>query len=881
MEFSSRIERELLPFINKPGRFTGNEYNVVIKNLDDVQLRVALAFPELYELGMSYVGFEILYHVLNSRPEIWAERVYAPWFDAEEVLREKKIPLFSLESRTPLREFDWIGFTLQYELTYTNLLNMLELSGIPLYARDRNENDPFVIGGGPAASNPEPIADFMDAILIGDGEEAVLEISEVILQARKEGVNRQETLLRLSRIPGMYVPGFYRAEYNEAGEFRKIVPLRDDVPRRIVKRILPELDRKNYPMRPLVPLIEVTHDRLSVEIMRGCTEGCRFCNAGMIYRPVRERPVEDIVEQTRRAIAATGFNEVSLLSLNTSDYQQLSWLMMKEKMLLAQQNVKFSFPSLRLDGLTPEMVDFVKTFKKTGFTFAPEAGSQRLRDVINKNIREDDLLDSLRLILDNGWQMVKFYFMIGLPTETDADVEAIADLVLKCREIASGYRDVRINVSISPFSPKAHTPFQWERQDLPVEVDRKIHLIAHRLNKSNIHLTWRDGHVTSLETIFARGGRELAPALELAWRHGARFDGWNEGFNWDTWLAVFEELGIDWKSYLRPISTHVPLPWDHIDMGITRSFLLKERNRAYQGHITPDCKDKVCIGCGLQRKEFEKLVSCYRQTPHQRGAERVNAPSAPATPATHAPATISYGRGRKRRQVGVQMARKKIRVQYTKTGQMRFLSHLDIARVIERAARRANIALVYSQGFTPRPKISFGPPLVLGVASIAEYLDVEVDIGREADLTEKLNLVLPPGMQFVRQKTVFAKVPALAAVINWFEYETFLEDFNLPDEWITEWLARETIVVERETRKGVKTVDIRPFVADMKVVDDRLQIAIHSVEGRMAKINEVLESLFAEKGIDYRQFLTQRTGQFVMEDGVKKDPFQILALELS
>ncbi len=881
MELSSRIEREFLPFINKPGRFTGNEYNVVIKKPEDVKVRVALAFPELYELGMSYVGFEILYHVLNSRPEIWAERVYAPWFDAEEVLREKQIPLFSLESRTPLREFDWIGFTLQYELTYTNVLNMLDLAGIPLYSRERTGEHPFIIGGGPAASNPEPVADFFDGILIGDGEEAVLEISQVLLQGKENGWSREETLFHLAQIEGMYIPSFYQPEYNELGEFRKMVRLREDVPARIVKRILPELKQRNYPMRPLVPLIEVTHDRLSVEIMRGCTEGCRFCNAGMIYRPVRERSVEDVVEQTRRAIAASGFNEISLLSLNTSDYRDLSWLMMKEKMLLAQENVKFSFPSLRLDGLTPEMVDFVKTFKKTGFTFAPEAGSQRLRNVINKNIREEDLLDSLRLILENGWQMVKFYFMIGLPTETDADVQAIADLVLKCREIALGYKDVKINVSLSPFSPKAHTPFQWERQELPVELDRKIQLITRQLNKSNIHVTWRDGYVTSLETIFARGGRELMPVLEAAWRKGSRFDGWNEGFHWETWEEVFQELGIDWKSYLRPISTHVPLPWEHIDMGITRSFLLKERKRAYEAQVTPDCKDKVCIGCGLQRKEFEAVVSCYRQTPQKQPARRESVVSVTETAASGVPAAISYGRGKKRRQVAVPVARKKIRVQYTKTGQMRFISHLDVARVMERAARRARISLVYSQGFTPRPKISFGPPLVLGVASIAEYLDVEVNIGRETDFMEKLNLVLPPGMQIVRQKTVFAKVPALAAVINWFVYETFLEDFKLPAEWIEEWLNREEIPIERETKKGVKTVDIRPFVQEMKLEDNKLRVVIRSKEGRMAKINEVLESLFAAHQVDYRQFLTQRTGQFVLEDGTLKDPFEILTANLS
>ena len=875
MDLSNRIEKEFLPFVNKPGRYTGSEFNVVVKNPADVRLRMVLAFPELYELGMSYVGYDILYHILNAQPHIWAERVYAPWFDAEEVLRKKNIPLFSLESRTALRDFHGIGFTLQYELTYTNILNMLDLAGIPLRADERDETWPLIIGGGPLAANPEPLAPFFDLFLIGDGEEAILEICEGIIKAREDGLSREETLLALSRISGVYVPSFYQAQYDSFGEFRQTVPQRSGVPEKIRKRILPELRHTNYPLKPLVPLIEVTHDRLSVEIMRGCTEGCRFCNAGMIYRPVRERPVEDILNQTQKAIRSSGFNEVSLLSLNTSDYEDLNWLMVKEKMLLSREKVRFSFPSLRLDAITPEMVDFVQTGRKTGLTFAPEAGSQRLRNVINKNIKESDLLDTLRLVLDNGWQVVKFYFMIGLPTEKDEDILAIARLIDQCRKIASGHREVRFNISLSPFSPKPHTPFQWEKQDLPLEVERKVHLLQKHISGNNIQLTWRDGYTTSLETAFARGGRELAVVLEEAWRGGARFDGWNEFFNWENWVAAFVKYELDWKKYLRPLSVSVPLPWDHIDLGVTRTFLKREKMKAYQGEVSPDCKDFVCIGCGLQRKEFENLVSCY----HQEEKKERKTPSwkeITRNPAEDRQSGISYGRSRKRRRVEAPAAKKKIRVQYTKIGMARFLSHLDIVRIFDRAARRARISLTYSQGFHPRPKISFGPPLGLGIASIAEYLDLEAEIGRESDFQVRLNQVLPQGIRIVRQKTIYSKVPALAAVVNRSTFEILLNGFQLPQEWIEEWLSQKEIVIERMVKDQQKMLDIRPFVKEITLEDHILKIVIDGIDGRMAKVTEVLESLLGEHGVDYRRFLIQRTGQYVVEGNKILDPFEVI-----
>ncbi len=877
MDLTARVEKDFLPFINKPGRYTGNEYNAVRKNIGEVKVRVALAFPEIYELGMSYVGFDMLYHILNSQPYIWAERVYAPWFDAEDILRQKNIPLFSLESRTPLTEFDWIGFTLQYELTYSTLLNMLDLAGIPLHSADRDNRWPLVIAGGPSTYNPEPLAAFIDGFLIGDGEEAALEISQVIRDGKEAGLPREKILADLSTVKGMYIPAFYRAEYDSFGDFRQIRPLREGVPLPVVKRIVPRLEQKNYPVKPLVPLIEVTHDRLSLEIMRGCTEGCRFCNAGMIYRPVRERSVEEIILQSWQAVESTGFNEISLLSLNTSDYSDMSWLMLKEKMLSEDQRLGFSFPSLRLDGLTPDMVDFVRTFKKSGFTFAPEAGSQRLRNVINKNIREEDLLESLHLVLENGWQLVKFYFMIGLPTEKQEDLEALVELIGKCRRLAGNYKDVRFNIAISPFSPKPHTPFQWEKQEPPQELERKSRFLFNQLSSDRITVNWRDGNTSTVETIFNRGGRELCVVLESAWKSGARFDGWKEGFDWKRWEKAFEDNGLDWKVYLRPLSVSVPLPWDHIDMGISRSFLEKERLRAYEGHLSRDCRDYLCLGCGLQRQQFKHLVDCME--PVDSGRKKITGnQSDPETlnKDQDSGSSVSFGRYRKKRIATTPPVKKKIRLRFTKTGLIRFISHLDVVRLFDRAARRARIPLVYSQGFHPRPKMAFGPPLGLGIASIAEYVDLEAEMGQESDFQTKLNQVLPEGLQILAQKTLFSKVPSLSAVINRAVYETELEELELSPTWIEDFLAREIIEVERPLKESSRIINIKPFISKLENLDRKLYITLDAIEGRTAKVTEVLDELFKQHDVDPRTFFTQRSGQYIVEGDKVLDPLDMI-----
>ncbi len=879
------LENEFYPYVQKPARYLGNEYNIVLKNLEEVQLRVALCFPDVYELGMSHVGFEILYYILNKQPHVWAERVYAPWVDAETIMREKHIPLFSLESKTPLHQFHLIGFTLQYELTYTNILNMLDLGGIPLRSQDRQDSHPLVIAGGPLATNPEPIAPFMDAVLVGDGEEAIVEISQLLMQARQENWPRPQILSSLSKIQGMYVPALYRPIYTQSGVFERLEKLDPEAPNKIQKRVLPELNKENYPVKPLVPVMGITHDRLSVEIMRGCTEGCRFCSAGMVYRPVRQRPASDIVKQTEQALRSTGYDEIGLLSLNTSDYDQLQWLMSKEKALVENKRVRFSFPSLRLDNISLDMVQFASMVKKSGFTFAPEAGSQRLRNVINKNIREEDIFSTLEMVLENGWQLVKFYFMVGLPTEKEEDVLAIVDLMKKVLTFSKQFGSVRFHLGLSPFSPKPHTPFQWERQEPPERLNEKIQRILKGLSDSRIQISWRDPYMVTVETVIARGDRNIANAIEAAFRAGARFDGWKDQFNWERWAQAFQATGINWQQRLEAISTTLPLPWDHIDIGVLRSYLNRERMRAYQAQVSPDCKDHVCLGCGLQRKTFEAYVSCYKRFKKgETGAAGVMVRAGTQGGAAHSTSStvttveqpVRFGRRSKRRIKPTAPIKKRIRIRYSKMGHARFIPHLDIIRVFDRAARRANIPLVYTQGYNPHPKISFGPPLALGVASIAEYLDMEVEIGREADIQSRFNQYLPEGMKILQYKAIYSKVPALAAIINRSSYELFIGDHRIPEAWLQEWMSQTSVWVTREVKEEVREVDIRPYVSRMELSGNKLLVEVDVIEGRTARITEVLESVLAPHGVDYRKFPVQRTGQYIVDGSAIYTPFDVI-----
>ncbi len=603
---SKEVERLLLK-VQKPGRYVGGELNEVIKDKRGVEVRFAFCFPDTYEVGMSHLGMKILYSQFNSVPYIWCERVFAPWVDMEEEMRKQNIPLYALESGDPLSEFDFIGFTLQYELSFSNMLNMLKLGNVPITTEERgDELKNIVVAGGPCACNPEPIADFVDLFFIGEGEEVDLEVMELFRKCRAEGCNKSEFLRRCAKIEGVYVPSLYDVEYNSDGTIKSFTP-KDGAPEVIHKRVMLDMDKSYYPDNFVVPLVEIVHDRAVQEIFRGCIRGCRFCQAGFIYRPVREKSPDTINAQCRALCNNTGYDEVSLSSLSSSDYSQIVELLEKLTEWTGDEKVSISLPSLRVDGFTDEIMNKIKTVRKSGLTFAPEAGSQRMRDVINKNVREDELMQTCATAFAGGWTTVKLYFMIGLPTETMDDVadiahlgQAVVDTYYNTPNRAKG-KSVRVTVSASSFVPKPFTPFQWEPQDtIPVLHEKQQH-IKDSVTSKKITFNYHDADTSFLEAVFARGDRKLCRVMALACERGFHFDGWNDCFSLDKWLELFDECGIDPAFYAnRRRSFDEILPWDHIDYGVTKSFLIKECKKAYENETTPHCRLK-CSGCGAAK----------------------------------------------------------------------------------------------------------------------------------------------------------------------------------------------------------------------------------------------------------------------------------------
>lgn len=604
-----KIDKILLT-VQKPARYLGNEYNAVHKNPETVDVRFAFAFPDVYDIGMSHLGLRILYDILNKRDDTFCERVFAPWDDMEQQMRRHGIPLFALESGDAIADFDILGFTLQYEMSYTNIINMLDLAGIPIWSKDRGKRHPFVIAGGPCAYNPEPLADIIDLFLIGDGEEAVNDIVDCYKAWKKDdGCDRQAFLERAAAIEGVYVPSFYEVSYRDDGAIQEVKPIRDGLPHRIKKRVVTDLDNAPYPERMIVPYIDIVHDRAVLEIFRGCTRGCRFCQAGSVYRPVRERSVDKLVDLAQRLIKATGYSEMSLSSLSTGDYSQLEQLVKTLLERFQDQKVALSLPSLRLDSIDRQLLERIQSVKKTGLTFAPEAGTQRLRDVINKGITDDDILRTVEYAFGQGWQSVKLYFMIGLPTETEDDLDGIARLAQSILDVYYSIpkdrrgRHIDITVSTSSFVPKPFTPFQWEPQDALEVLDQKQRLLQQRLRMKHVAYHWSDNRLSFMEAVFSRGDRRLGPVLVRAWANGCKFDGWTDHFNYEAWLQAFDQCGVDPSFYAnRARSYDEVLPWDHIDAGVSKEFLIRERERALKGRPTFDCR-RACIRCGIDRWE--------------------------------------------------------------------------------------------------------------------------------------------------------------------------------------------------------------------------------------------------------------------------------------
>ncbi len=793
----------ILPRVKRPSRYIGTETNARRKPWEGADIRAALIFPDLYEIGMSHMGLQILYAILNDLEWCLADRSYCPDTDMEGLMRRHNIPAWGVESRRPLKEFDILAFTLPYELCYVNILTILDLAGIPFHAADRNRGDyPVIIGGGSCALNPEPVADFFDAILCGDGEEAVVEIADCVREWKAAGRGaRQELLEALARIDGVYIPSFYRAA--PSGKFVFAEPAHH-LAGEVRRRIIPALH--DYPgiKNPLVPYMQIVHDRLGIEIARGCTRGCRFCQAGIIYRPVRERPLDQILDTAERELSSTGWDELSLLSLSTGDYTCLNQLIHELMQKQRQQHVSVSLPSLRVGTLTQEIMEEIRSVRKTGFTLAPEAGSERLRQVINKGITEEDLMETARLAYSYGWSHMKLYFMTGLPTETLDDVHAISELARKVWEQGKGARGKRqVTVSVGTFVPKPHTPFQWEPQIDIEESRRRIDAIRSGLRAKAFRVKWHDPRQSFLEGVFSRGDRRLAKILEVAWRKGARLDAWTDSMKPHLYEAAAGQLDIDLNIYLGPREEGETLAWDHIKSGVHTEYLLKEREKAWQGEYTSDCRKGGCHICGVC--DFKKIKPVI----FKEGVSGKEEPSR-QTGTSSLPQLQKPGQGKEERYF--------CKIGYCKMDDARFLGHLEMVHAFHRAAKRAGIPLAYSKGFHPMPRVSFGQPLSLGMESLMEeaVLELRHPVDKEK-IISGLNHTLPLGMQIISAITATRKLHmeepetlrylVLVADISAQEARERTEKFRNSSSWLLERI-----------RKGkIRKMDARPQVESIEV----------------------------------------------------------------
>ncbi len=760
---------DILLQIEKPGRYLGGEVNSR-QNRASGKLNFVLAFPDTYEVGMSHLGMQILYGILANLPQVSIDRSYAPWVDLEAQLRLRGIHLAALESRRPLKDFDLVGFSLQYELSYTNLLNMLDLGGIQLRREDRREGSPLVIAGGPGAYNPAPLAEFIDAFVIGEGEEVLQEICQAVLAGKKRNHDRREILLALAQVGGVYVPGVSPGD------------------RPVKKRIVTDLDQAFFPEEPLVPLMKTIHDRVVAEIARGCTRGCRFCQAGMVWRPVRERSLPRLLDISHQMLCATGYDELSLLSLSAGDYTRIEELLSILMDRYHGKRIALALPSLRVETLSRSMMNAIKQVRKTSFTLAPEAGTKRMRDAINKGNSDEDLLNTAGQVFQAGWRAMKLYFMIGLPGERQEDIDGIADL--SCRVAKTAKPRGQVTISLSTFVPKPHTPFQWERQITLNEVREKQDYFKRRIRGGNLTLRWQDSRMSLLEGLISRGDERIGRVIKKAFSLGCRFDGWSEMFRFDLWEEALASEGISCSEHLVERNPSALLPWQVIDSGVANRYLLEEREKSQMGIITADCRTGPCQSCGVCT---EKNIRIVLATDLPGGITPLAAAVKACGPA------------------------EKFRVTFQKIGPARLISHLDLSAALTRAMTRAGLSFVFSQGFHPHPKISFAHATSVGMESLGEFMDIEVErpAEEEATIIDRINRFLPVGLKVVTLDKIPAHGPSLTQVIAAFDYEISLAQstqIESIEEKIDAFLRQDAFLVRRDTAAGEMRKDIRPLV---------------------------------------------------------------------